>query len=90
MTRSEEKFTIRLNREDRPFLDEEALRLMQEHFEECRELKRPSLADVVSTLLEELREHRRHAKRCPHRASPAGEDAISGRGNDAAEAADPA
>jgi lipoate-protein ligase A len=65
---TDETFTIQLNSEDRPFLDEEALRIMQERFAETRELERPSLADVVTALPEELRRHRRHAERCPHRS----------------------
>lgn len=79
MSEPQEKFTIRLNEKDRPFLDKEGLRLMQEHFEQTRELRKPSLADVVTELLEELRNHRRHADRCPHRST----ETCSGEGKQA-------
>lgn len=64
MTEASETFTIRLNSSDRPFLDAEALRLMRERFEETRELRKPSLADVITELLEELRERRQRADDC--------------------------
>lgn len=60
----EDTFKIRLNGEDRPFLDDECLRLMQETFERTRELRRPSYADVISALLAELRQHRRELLEC--------------------------
>lgn len=59
-----EKVSIRINKSDRPFLDDECLRIMQAEFERTSTLKRPSLADVLSALLSELREHRQRVSAC--------------------------
>lgn len=67
-TDHDEKFSIRLYEADRPFLDDECLRMMQERFEQEGRLDRPSIADVVHELIEELEQRRRHAQRCPHQA----------------------
>lgn len=53
-----EKLSIRINADDRPFLDDECLRIMQERFASTRRLRQPSLGDVISELLTELRDLR--------------------------------
>lgn len=66
---STEKLSIRINAADRPFLDDECLRIMQERFSSTRRLRQPSLGDVISELLQELRELRATTEACECQAS---------------------
>lgn len=59
-----ETVSVRLDKSDRPFLDEEALRIMQKEFAQTGRLDKPSIAEVISELLDELQVRRRQAGAC--------------------------
>jgi len=57
-------FHARLHESDREFLDAERYRIVNERFEETGELAAPSVAEIVSDVLEELRELRCWTEEC--------------------------
>lgn len=58
------RFSAKLKTEDRAFLDSERLRLVQQTFDEDNRFTNLGLGELVSRLLEELRELRRASREC--------------------------